>query len=327
MNSRERILAALSLQQPDRVPFADIVDHSVKEKLMGCKAFTETEFARALGLDAVGIDDYAAPIFCRTQEAGGREYVVDGQIKSEQDMGLINFPNPNDDCFYDSVKRFVDRHATDGLARYAKCRWGIGGVLYSMGVTGLAYALYDHPGLVEKLLDRYVEWNYAVIERLNTVGLDFIIDYDNIAFKNGPLVSPQVFREVFLPRIKLVANACRLPWVFHGDGDLKMILNDLLTLGMNGIRPIQPPCMNISEMKHRYGNSVCLWGNIDLNTLACAQPEQVEAEVKQCIRDAGQNGGYILGSANSLADSCRIENIWAMARAVKFYGRYPLNLD
>jgi uroporphyrinogen decarboxylase len=327
MNSRERILAVLSLKEPDQVPFADTVEHSVKEKLMGRRGFTETEFARALGLDAVGIDDYAAPIFCRTQESRGREYVVDGLIKRERDMNLMNFPSTKDDCFYDSAKRFVDQHSNDGLGRYAKCRWGISGVLYSMGVTGLAYALYDHPGLVEKILDRYVEWNCAVMERLNPMGFDFIMDYDNIAFKNGPFVSPQVFREVFIPRIKLVANVCKLPWVFHGDGDLRMILDDLLTLGMNCIHPIEPPCMNMLEMKFKYGRRVCLWGNIDLNTLAYAQPEEVKEEVKQRIKEAGQDGGYILGSANSLPDYGRIENIWAMARAVKLYGQYPLHLD
>jgi hypothetical protein len=327
MNSRQRMLAALLLKQPDRVPFADIIDQTVKERLMGCKGFTETEFAVTLGLDAVGIDDYAAPIFCRTQESAGREYIVDGLIKSGQDLHLMKFPDPNDSCFYDQAKRFVDQHSSDGLARYAKCRWGIGGVLYSMGVPGLSFALYDHPGLIEKVLDRYVDWNCTVMERLNTVGLDFIMTYENIAFKSGPLVSPQVFREVFLPKIKLVADVCRLPWVFHGDGDLSQILDDLLALGINCIHPIEPTCMNMLQMKQKYGHRVCLWGNIDLNTLAHSRPEEVEEEVKKRIKEAGPDGGYILGSANSLPDYCRTENIRAMAKAVKTFGKYPLHLD
>jgi hypothetical protein len=325
MNSRERMMTALSLKQPDRVPFADIVDQTVKEKLMGSTGFTETEFASFLGLDAIGIDDYAAPIFCRTAESEGREFVIDGLIKSDQDLHLMKFPDPGDDSFYDQARRFIDQHSHDGLARFAKCRWGIGGVLYSMSIPGLAFALYDHPGLVEKVLDRYVDWNCVVMERLNTVGLDFIMTYDNIAFKSGPLVSPQVFRELFLPRIKRVAAICKLPWVFHGDGKLTPILDDLLTLGMNGIHPIEPSCMNMLEMKQKYGHRVCLWGNIDLNTLARAQPDEVEEEVKQRIREAGPNGGYILGSSCSLPDCCRTENILAMAKAVKKFGQYPLH--
>jgi hypothetical protein len=326
VNSRERILAALSLQQPDRIPFADIVDPSVKEKLMGRRDFSETEFAQILGLDAVGIDDYSAPIFCRTRESGGREFIVDGLIKSDRDLDRMQFPDPRDDRFYDRAKRFVDEHSNDGLARYAKCRWGIGGVMYSMGIPALAFSLRDHPGLIERILDRYVEWNCAVVERLNTIGLDFLMTYDNIAFKSGPVVSPQVFREIFIPRIKRVADVCRLPWVFHGDGNLKSILDDLLTLGMNGIHPIEPPCMDLLEMKQKYGAQICLWGNINVHSLANARPDEVEGEVKLRIKQAGQNGGYILGSSSSLPDYCSIENIWAMAKAVKKYGRYPLNL-
>jgi hypothetical protein len=327
MNSRERIMAALSLQQPDRIPFADIVECSVKEKIMGRSEFTETEFAETLGLDAVGIDDYAAPVFWRTQETGGREYVIDGLIKHEKDMVLMRFPDPADAHFYDPVKRFVDRHAKAGLACYAKSRWGMGGVLYSMGVIGLCSAIYEQPDLIEKMADRYMEWNCAVMERLNATGLDFVIDYDNIAYNSGPLVSPAVIREIFLPRMKRVADVCKLPWVFHGDGDLRPILDDLLTLGMNGIHPLQPPFMDISEIKQKYGRRVCLWGNVNVHTLATGSPEQVEEETKRCIEAAGQNGGFILGSSTSLPDYCRIENIWAMARAVKSFGRYPLRVE
>jgi uroporphyrinogen decarboxylase len=56
-------------------------------------------------------------------------------------------------------------------------------------------------------------------------------------------------------------------------------------------------------------------------------PEEVEKEVKKCIKDAGSGGGYILGSGNGLPEYCKIENILAMADAVKKYGKYPLDID
>jgi uroporphyrinogen-III decarboxylase len=116
------------------------------------------------------------------------------------------------------------------------------------------------------------------------------------------------------------------PWVFHSDGNLMPILDDLLTLGMNGLHPIQPAAMNIKEVKAKYGQKVCILGNIDLDyTLTLGTPDEVDKEVKERIAAAGPGGGYVVTSANSLTDYCKTENVWAMAKAVKKYGKYPLD--
>ena len=328
MTSRERIMAALALKQPDRIPFADDFDEDVKVMLMGRDDFSEIEFAQEMGLDAIKFTGYSAPIFCRTEKVGGREFIVDGLIKEDKDIDLMVFPDPHDESFYDKAKRFVERYGDAGYAMYTECRWGVDGVLYSMWIEGLSRALYKNPKLVERVLDRYVEWTCQVLERLNTIGIDFIISYNNIAYNKGPIISPKIFREVFLPKMKIVADACKLPWVYHGDGNIMPIFDDIMTLGMNGIHPIQPNCMDIVKLKRDYGDKLCLWGNIDLtHTLTCGTEEEVEQEVKRRIKEAGPGGGYIMGSSNGLPNYCNMENIRAMARAVKKYGKYPLDFE
>lgn len=80
--------------------------------------------------------------------------------------------------------------------------------------------------------------------------------------------------------------------------------------------------------KEKWGDRVCLWGNIDLiNTLPYGTVEEVEAEVRQRIKEAGQGRSYICATANSITDFCKIENIFAMTGAVKKYGTYPLPFD
>ena len=86
--------------------------------------------------------------------------------------------------------------------------------------------------------------------------------------------------------------------------------------------------MDLKEAKAKWGDRVCLWGNIDLvHTLPNGTVAEVEAEVKQRIKDAGAGGGYICASANSVTEYCKIENVLAMTNAVRKYGVYPLNLD
>jgi uroporphyrinogen decarboxylase len=202
------------------------------------------------------------------------------------------------------------------------------GTIFSLGWEGFSDALYDHIELVEALMDRYIEWNCVVVEKLQTIGFDFFIVYDDFAYKTGPMFSPQVFTDIFLPKLRILADTFRIPWVFHSDGDLTSVLDDLLTLGMNGLNPIEPGAMDMKTIKDRYGDRICLWGNIDLRyALTRGTPDDAEAEVKQRIREAGPGGGYILGSSNSITDWCKVENVIAMARAVKKYGEYPLRLD
>jgi hypothetical protein len=50
MNSRERIMKALNLGQPDRVPFADYTEEAIRKKIMGKEHFTAVEFAKKLVL-------------------------------------------------------------------------------------------------------------------------------------------------------------------------------------------------------------------------------------------------------------------------------------
>ena len=131
-----------------------------------------------------------------------------------------------------------------------------------------------------------------------------------------------------MPKMKMVADTIKIPWAFHSDGDLTIVMEDLLSLGMNAVNPFEPPCMNLKVAKEKWGNRVCLWGNIDLiHTLPYGTVGEVETEVKQRIKEAGQGGGYICATANSITDFCKIENIFAMTDAVKKYGTYPLQLD
>jgi uroporphyrinogen decarboxylase len=186
-------------------------------------------------------------------------------------------------------------------------------------------ALAENIELINTMMDIFIEWNLVVLEKLQGLGLDFIATYNDMAYKEGPLVSPQVFREVFLPKMKIVADAIKLPWAFHSDGNLTIVMEDLLTLGMNCVNPFEPPVMDLKIAKEKWGESICLWGNIDLvQTLPYGTAAEVEAEVKQRIQEAGPGGGYICATANSITGWCKIENIYAMTAAVRKYGTYPL---
>jgi uroporphyrinogen decarboxylase len=82
--------------------------------------------------------------------------------------------------------------------------------------------------------------------------------------------------------------------------------------------------MDIVEVKHRYGNSLCIIGNIDLAyTLTRGTPPEVEKEVMERIDSLAPGGGYCLGSANSIPEYVRYPNYRAMIETTHRYGKYP----
>ncbi len=338
MTSRERVLTALMRRQPDRVPWVESTVHNrLAEKILQRSDFekaTVTQLFAMPGarippavLEVLSLDNLnfsiAPPRFVRSQTYEGMDMIVDGLIKQAEDLPKIILPNPEADSFYQPAREFVARFRGSGKALGVTTRIGISNTYLSMGIEHFGLQLYDNPDFVFRVMDLFVEWAEKAIARINELGFDFLIIPEDLAWKQGPLFSPKIIREAFLPRMKRVAEKIRIPWIYHSDGNLMPILDDLLTLGMSGLANIEPNAMDIGKLKKDYGKRICLMGNIDLHyTLTQGTPEETEAEVRKRITEIGPGGGYILASSNSLTPYCRPENVLAMNRALLKYGYY-----
>jgi uroporphyrinogen decarboxylase len=79
----------------------------------------------------------------------------------------------------------------------------------------------------------------------------------------------------------------------------------------------------LDRAKEIYGNRYAICGGLDrVTTLRTGTPEQVEAEVKKAIEDAGEGGGFMLGPGCTVNQDMPRENYNAVGRAVIKYGYY-----
>lgn len=340
MTSRERVLAALQRKEPDRVPFCELgVDRALAQQLMGwggapartgimeANAYTVDEakaLAAFLRLDNIPYV-LRAPVYAE-RHAGkdGRSFYGEGQIKTRDDLARLQLPDPQDDRLYAEAAAFA-RQKADYSAWFVT-RIGIFPTMLSMGMETFSVALYEDRPFVETILDRYCGWLEVVAERACALGFDVFASTDDMAFNTAPFFSPALFRELVLPWYARIAKKITLPWVIHSDGYILPFVEDLLSVGIAGLHPIEKGAMDIRAMKRDYGQRLCLLGNVDLNLLGMGSPERVTEEVRELIRDVAPGGGYIVTSGNSLAAYCLPDNVLAMSRAVERYGRYPLAL-
>lgn len=339
MTSRERVLTALMLKQPDRVPWVEmsvhnrlveqILKHSNFEKATLTQLFTAPgsrippEFLEVIALDNLNFA-IAPPRFVKSNPFEGMDMISDGLIKTEADLEKIKLPDPESDELYKPAREFIARNRGSNRALAVTTRIGLSNTYLSMGIEHFSMMLYDNPKFVFGVMDLFIDWACKVIPRINELGFDFLFIPEDVAWKGGPMFSPKLFREEFFPRMKRAAEKIQIPWIYHSDGNLLPILDDLLALGMNGLANIEPNAMDIVALKKKYGHRLCLMGNIDLHyTLTRGTPEETEAEVKKRIEELAPGGGYILASSNGLTPYCKPENVLAMSRALLKYGAYP----
>lgn len=339
MTSRERVRTALMRKEPDRVPYCEIyVDPPLAQRLLGQGApvshavnldkpaytiQTAKDLARTLRLDNIAYN-LRAPTFARMEQGqDGRLFYGRGLIKSEADLALLQFPDPHDDALYAEAERFA--REKDDFSAWFVTRVGISSTMQSMGTEDFCLALYDNRPLVQTILDRYGEWIDVVAERVCQMGFDVFVSTDDVAFNTAPFFSPAVFHDLVLPRYESLRKVVSLPWIIHSDGNVLPLLDDFLSVGIAGLHPIEKGALDIRTMKQKYGHLICLLGNVDLNLLGMGEPEEVDREVCELIRDVAPGGGYIVTSGNSLAGYLKPANVLALSHAVQKYGRYPIS--
>ena len=182
--------------------------------------------------------------------------------------------------------------------------------------------------LVRAVYEKIARISIYECKVLVEAGVDAVWPSDDIAFRSGPMLSPRDLRGFFfswLHEVGWLAKRHGLLIIYHSDGDLRPVMEDILNCHVDALHPIEPKAMDINELKERYGDRLALIGNIDLGyTLTRGTMRDVVILVRRGVRDIALGGGYAVGSSNAILGYVEFENYMAMVRVAKEYGRYPL---
>ncbi len=188
------------------------------------------------------------------------------------------------------------------------------------------------PSAVKDLARRAGEL-FAEIGRMSAeAGADMVTVAEDLAFNTGTFFSPETLREMIFPVIKEEVREIKksgVPVMMHSDGDLNKVMEDIIDCGFDVLQSLQPSAgMDITEIKRKYGDKLCLLGNLDLNWLMpFGTVEDVREAVRSLIRTAAPGGGFILSTCNVLTRDIPVENAIAMYDEAERFGVYPINQD
>jgi uroporphyrinogen decarboxylase len=135
-----------------------------------------------------------------------------------------------------------------------------------------------------------------------------------------------MFSEFFLPGVRRVVAAAKELglWVIkHTDGNVTSILEPLIETGIDGFHPSDPSAgMDIVEVKHRFGDRICVLGGIDAGDPLSHWPASaVVDEVRRRVNELAPGGGWIIASSNSLHASVLPDNYAAMVWATRAFSQ------
>ncbi len=168
-----------------------------------------------------------------------------------------------------------------------------------MGMENLSLLVYDDPGLFEEMVDVLME---VVLENLRQVfatgaQIDALSLWEDMCYSGGPLLTPEIFRKVLVPRYRKITDLARsygvdIAWL-DCDGRIDALAADWLEAGVNTMFPLEVGTWGADPVAFRreYGRDMRLMGGVDKHILARSDAE-IRAEVQR-LAPVVEDGGFI----------------------------------
>ena len=166
-----------------------------------------------------------------------------------------------------------------------------------MGLKNLLMSLYDQPELIKAINDYHLWFLKELYDKaLSEVDFDCAFIWEDMAYKNGPLISPELFREFMLPYYKDLTSYLRskgIKWIIlDSDGNIEKLIPLFVEGGVDGLLPFECAAgLDIREVRKAYPDLRIL-GGIDKMEIAKGK-EAIDRELEKKLPFMFSKGGYL----------------------------------
>ena len=353
MNDRERFLATMYYQERDRCPWGEMGFWPETLERWHKEGWPEdVELSQFFGFDRlreqVNVSLGFVPGFKREVVEESDRYrvvrretgVTAREFKGELSFHMpqwLRFPLKTRDDWESQIKPRLDPNSPSRYPRGWEekvnqwlqrdypltLRMGsiFGWLRNWMGIESISLALYDDPEWVQEMMDYMADFCCACGKRaLEELDLDYILLWEDMAYKSSPLISPQMFRLFMLEPYKKLTGFIRDRGVdliiVDSDGYAEPLIPLWLEGGVNGLYPIERAAsMDPVHLRRRFGRELRLLGGIDKRAMIKG-PDAIDVELGHVV-PLLKEGGYIPWCDHHVPPDVSLENYLYYVKRMK----------
>ena len=337
LSPRERVLAAIHGEKPDRTPrdfwaetpalnrLYDYVGHCDEERLL-CDLGIDVRHLNAVEPAARALGAYHQNhwgerfVFEETGWGPMRQDLPGALATAEAVEAILAFPWPTpDDYDYSQLAAQTRAHERYALLYGFADIWQRPALV--RGWERMFLDMAAQPEFVHALCRIFTDFykqDYTRAAEVSGGRIDMFLLLSDLGTQAGPLISLRMFRDLVAPYIREMVehiHSLGAKALYHSCGAMRCFIPDLIAMGVDVLDPIQPvgPEMAPESLFAEFGGQVCFHGGLDMqHVLPHGTPDEVRREAARYCEVLGAQGGYILGPAHLFQPDVPPENILAM---------------
>ena len=192
------------------------------------------------------------------------------------------------------------------------------------GYQEAIFDMQDEEPMLRVLLDKIVEFNTYIIQQYADMGVDVLTYAEDLGMQNGPMLSPNNFREYILPCYERMLRPAKEKDILvhmHSDGDIRTLAPMLMECGMDALN-LQDLVNGIDWIKQNMKGKVCIDLDIDRQKVTPFGSEKdVDQLILNEIKELGSKEGGLM-MIYGMYPGIPLKNAKALMDAMEKYAFY-----
>ena len=329
MTKRENVRAAIGHRQPERMPYLinltleghKIYDRRLIERYADAKILKDLKYGRINEMEAASlaigncVHSFSPPWW------NWRDVPAEYRLSHEPPYYLPNTVGVgNYEAFFEHLNYISENYDAYILISIYGCHFEKAQAC--RGFENFMADIGGEPGYVKKLLKKIIDKNLVMIDNIAaSPEIDGILLGSDWGSQASLLMSLDDWDDLIAPgeqaEFDLIKEHGKDVWI-HSCGNIAPLLPRLVDMGMQVLNPVQPECMDIFELKDRFGGDITFWGGISTQrTLPYGTPDDVRRETETLIARLGKGGGLITAPSQEIQVDVPFENLIALIEAAR----------
>ena len=295
-------------------PFAGLKRDIRLHSFLGYDAFRVRLLTDAFPRETLSADDTTAIAGQRMEKRDWADEHA-GPIRSCSDFESYPWPKVSEIDF--SPLEWLEKNLPENMGCYDLTAHILEQATRLMGYESFCYKMLDEPDLVDAIFQKvgefYVDYTRALCD-FDCICL--IWGSDDMGFRTSTMVSAQFLKEKVLPwhkRCAAISHEHGRLYLLHCCGNLEEIMPALIEdVEIDAKHSYEDAILPVTEAKERYGQQIAILGGIDVDFLCRANEQIIRRRVRETLNLCMRNGGYCLGTGNSVANYIPIDNYLIM---------------